>query len=414
MVKNEIKTLDHRTRFMNCLRGLEIDRLPFIEMAGAPWAYSYVQRWDLQGVPLGSDPRLFFGFDCADVSGAEQGFEKVPVDWYAVPRFPEYALPDEGEYKRRIDGRWGRARREVPSADPAHPIEVRIFEDTRVRSRADWLEFKKRFRHTPEGRYPEDWERWTAHSKMASHPIALELMGLFSAFTNVLGWAEETGMYVSFYDRPEFVHEIIDHFTELNLTVSEKALAEARVDFVKLGDQIAGDDRPFISPKQMEQFFLPGYRRMIDHLRNRGVEVIIYNADGNVLPFVPMLVDIGIDGLMGLPRPMDMAGLRARYGNALCMIGGIDRWVLLKSKEEIEREVDHTLALARKGRVIPCLNASILPETPLENYRHYAEYLRSNLTVPLYQGMVKNKMKTAEAQRTQSVKRQRAKTQKLM
>ena len=102
--------MDHRTRFMNCLRGQPIDRLPFIEICGMPWCWSPLQAWDKQGIHRGTEPRSYFGFDCADVPEAVAGYEVVPIDWYAVPRFPEYELPDDGPYRRRIDGRWGQTR----------------------------------------------------------------------------------------------------------------------------------------------------------------------------------------------------------------------------------------------------------------------------------------------------------------
>ena len=364
---------------MNCLRGLEIDRLPFIEVAGMPWCYHEIQGWHHQGIPSGSEPRLAFGFDCADVDGAVKGFEDVPVDWYAVPRFPEHTLPDEGPYKRRIDGRWGLTRKDIPRESGESPIEVRVFVDPLVRTPEDWQEFKEHFRITPEGRYPEDWDRWVAHSKTASHPIVLGIGGFFGVLTNVLGLEGETGLFMSLYDRPELVREIVEHCIEFDIAVIDKALVEARIDFVAFGEQIAGDDGPMIAPAIVKEFFLDGYRRVVEHVRGREIDTMVFRADGNVLPFVPMLVDAGFNGLMGVPQKMDMAGLKKRYGDNICMIGGIDRWALTKSKAEIEREVDAKMAVARQGRVILCVDGSVTPEVSLENYRHYAQYLRKSI-----------------------------------
>ena len=160
--------MDCRTRLMNCLRGLEVDRLPFIEVAGMPWCYQEIQGWHYQGLPLNTEPRLAFGFDCAEIEGAVKGFEEAPVDWYAVPRFPEPALPDDGPYRRAIDGRWGRAVRGILPCDAQTQIGVRIFEDHVIGTPEDWPAVREHFRLTPEGRYPEDWARWTAHSRSAA------------------------------------------------------------------------------------------------------------------------------------------------------------------------------------------------------------------------------------------------------
>jgi len=364
--------MNHRTRFMNCLRGRKVDRLPFVERCGMPWCFTASQAWHKQGIPVGSEPRLAFGFDCADVPEAVRGFEAVPCDFYAVPRYEEYELPDQqDEYQRRIDGRWGRTVKRVRAR-----ISTRVFENPLVHNHDEWLEFRKHFAFSPDGRLPDDWSAWAEHSRSAEHPIALELLGGFSALTNVIGMDEPTGMLTGFFDNPELIHDIAAHFVELNLVCADKVLDEARVDFVIMGDQIAGDDRPLISPRIYREFFLPGYRRTVEFLRGKGMDVILYGADGNVLPFVDMLMDIGVNGFMGVPEKMELPGLLEKYGGRICIVGGVDRWALLRSPEEIEAEAKRKAALAAGGRVIPCVDGSVMPETSLENYRHYARCLR--------------------------------------
>lgn len=374
--------LNHRTRFMNCLRHLPVDRLPFIEIHGMPWCYSYTQRWDLQGIPDGSEPRLAFGFDCADAEPrAVQGFETVPIDWDMVPKWPVHEIPFDGKYIRWVDPRCGAIKKAIPSPDPDHPMQVRVVESPpHVRDRATWQRYQKRYRATPEGRYPDNWCEWIEHARTAEHPIMLNMQGLTGPVRGAIGDEGETGFFYSLFTNADFVHELADYFTEFLIAVADKALQEAPIDFVMLGDQIAGDDRPFLSPKLMETFFMDGYRRIIRHLRSRGVDLILYNADGNVRPFVSMLVEAGVDGFGGIPRQMDPVAMKDQYGDKICMIGGIDRWVLLKSKAEIEREVDAKIELAQRGRYIPCLCGGVLPETTLENYRHYAAYLREQIT----------------------------------
>ena len=374
--------MDHRTRFMNCLRGLPVDRLPFIEIGGMPWCYSHMQRWDLQGIPMGSEPRLKFGFDCADEPSAVIGYERVPVDWYCVPRFPEYDLSDEGGYKRRIDGRWGQICKNAVPDDSERPIQVRIFEKPLVKTEDDWLWYKEHLRPTPEGRYPEDWDKWVVHSQEASHPIVLHLSGFFSTLTTTIGLDEPTGMFMSFHDRPDFIHKIVSDLVEWVIGVSDKALSEAQIDMAILGEQIAGDEGPMIGPRQVQEFFLDGYRQIVEHLNSHGIDMIMFSADGNSAPFVDMLTDIGIKGFFGVPKEMDPAGMRTRHGDELAIIGGIDRWALVKSKVDIKREVDRIMQLARRGSFIPCLSAGVLPETSLDNYRYYADYLRKQIMEP--------------------------------
>ena len=71
-----------------------------------------------------------------------------------------------------------------------------------------------------------------------------------------------------------------------------------------------------------------------------------------------------------------MPGLKRRYGDRICMIGGIDRRILSETLDIIECEVREKVNLARQGRIVPCLSGQVLPEVPLSAYRHYAECLR--------------------------------------
>ena len=69
-----------------------------------------------------------------------------------------------------------------------------------------------------------------------------------------------------------------------------------------------------------------------------------------------------------------------RHGDELAMIGGVDRWALVKTRQDIAREVDEVMQLVRRGRFIPCVCGSVLPETSLDNYRYYTEYLWQQIT----------------------------------
>jgi len=254
---------------------------------------------------------------------------------------------------------------------------VRVFIDTAVHSRDEWRQTRDYFRPSPQGRYPKDWDQWVEHSRKATHPIGLSVLGLFNCLTDLtLGLEGETGLLVSLYDRPALVREIIEHFTEFILHVYDKALTEASIDFVMIGDQMGADTAPFLSPEHFRAFFFDGYRRIVDHFRHR-VDVVFYGA-GNVKPYVPMLAEVGFNGLMALPREADMQHIVAQYGDRFCYWWCIDKWALMGSRTDMEGEVDHKLAIAREVPFVPCLN-ELLGGVPFENYRHYAQYLRQRI-----------------------------------
>jgi uroporphyrinogen-III decarboxylase len=69
---------------------------------------------------------------------------------------------------------------------------------------------------------------------------------------------------------------------------------------------------------------------------------------------------------------MDIVRVRETYGTRLAFIGGIDKHVLRRSREEIEAELEYKVPpMVRTGGCILGLDHRIPNGTPLQNYRFY-------------------------------------------
>jgi uroporphyrinogen-III decarboxylase len=69
---------------------------------------------------------------------------------------------------------------------------------------------------------------------------------------------------------------------------------------------------------------------------------------------------------------MDIVRLRQQYGTRLAFMGGIDKHVLRRSKEEIVAELEYKIPpVVRTGGCVLGLDHRIPNGTPLENYRFY-------------------------------------------
>ena len=364
--------MTYRERFLNTLTGTPVDRLPYIEWGLFNRCFTY-SRWD-RWIGSDTDPRFYFGFDNAKFM---RGYEEVPVDWFAVPRFEATALPNDGRYIRRIEPSYGQVVRELPT-DPLRPMVVQVFEDHPVKGRDDWLRFKERFKLTTEGRFPSNWSNWCEHAKSADHPIGLLLRGPTYAASAAMGLEGDTGMLLSVYDRPELLAEILDHFLKLAMICTNKVLEDSRVDLVVLIDDVGGDSGTLFGPATMKRFFLPAVASLVSLIREYGVELILLRQRGNLNDVLDLYVSRGINGLYGVNNAngMQLGRLLERYGDTMCFIGGIDVRVLRGSNKTIEEEVMRKVDLARRGRIIPCLGTHILPETTFDRYRYYASALR--------------------------------------
>ena len=80
-------------------------------------------------------------------------------------------------------------------------MQVRIFEERPVKTRADWLKLKERFRLSIEGRFPKDWAQRCEHSRTAEHPVDLLLRGPSKAAWAALGLEGKTGLFPGVNDR---------------------------------------------------------------------------------------------------------------------------------------------------------------------------------------------------------------------
>ena len=263
---------------------------------------------------------------------------------------------------------------------PAHETEfpVRVFAGAAVHDRSDWLRVKERYQPAPEGRYPADWPAIAQRTRKAEHPIGLSVPGLYTCVNNfALGMDGPDGLLMSVHDRPGFVREIVEHFAEFVPAVYEKAMREARIDFVVMADQNGSDDAPFLNPDLFRELFFDGYRRVVGYFRDR-VDIVLGKIAPHVTPYLPMALELGFTGLSYVPRQVNVEYLVEQYGDRLCYMRCIDKWALLRSQQDIAAEVDHKVSLAGRARVIPCLN-EILDGVPFENYRFYAEYLRGRI-----------------------------------
>jgi hypothetical protein len=369
--------MTYRQRFLNTLSGRPIDRLPFIEWGLYTFCFGYSQ-WG-RYIGKNTDPRVFFGFDN---SGFSRGYEGVPIDWFALPRFKTRDLSSADGYLRRVEPLFGQVVRELPR-NAERPMEVRIFEEHPVKTEDDWLRLKDRFTLSTEGRFPADWDRWCEHSRNAQHPIALVLRGPSKALDSAIGLEGEKGIFYGIYDRPDFVKEILDHFTKLTLLCAEKALQDARIDLIVIIDEMAGNSGLLFSPEILNEFFLPPIDRFTSLASSYGLEIVLLYQRGNLNDAIDVYRSCGITGLIGVEdhNGMHLEELLKKYGNRLCFLGGIDGRVLRETKGMIEAEVEYKVDLSRHSRVIPCLSTHVYPEIEFSKYYHYVRCLKRALGV---------------------------------
>jgi uroporphyrinogen decarboxylase len=312
------------------------------------------------------------------------GFERftplesaITIDQAPLPRYFAKTLDETADYAvlRSVDGT---KKRIIKNQNYSMPM----FLEWLVKDREDWKRLKKNLDPTDPRRYPKEWsDEYIEYLKQVDLPVEIWVNGFYGMGRTYMG----TVPFVSaFYKDPRLVREMMDFQADFMVEILRKAVEEVgpSIDMVVIHEDMAYKHGPHVSPKLFREFILPGYKKVTSYLRKHGVETIIVDCDGNVVPLIPLFIEGGVNGLWPLEvaAGVDVVGLSKEYGKSLRLIGGMDKRVLMKSKDAIEREVQSKLPyLKEAGGYIPTIDHVIPPDVPLENFRYYADCIKKLL-----------------------------------
>ncbi|MHC4247623.1 MAG: uroporphyrinogen decarboxylase family protein [Planctomycetota bacterium] len=177
------------------------------------------------------------------------------------------------------------------------------------------------------------------------------------------------------FTEPEVVEAVLGHIVDYYAGTSRKifdAAADA-IDIFFIGNDFGSQTGPLVSPAMFESFLLPHLKRLVDLGHDYGLKVQLHCC-GGFAPFVPMMIDAGLDGLHAVQPScagMDLATLKEEFGDRVLFNGGIDsHHALIKgTPESVREEIRRVLETMMPGGgfVAGASHDSILEETPVEN-----------------------------------------------
>lgn len=189
------------------------------------------------------------------------------------------------------------------------------------------------------------------------------------------------GFAFALKDDPDLVHEVLRRYVDWQLAVTQ-TLIEMGFDFLWCFDDIAYKTGPFCSPDDFREFMLPAMQRSAEAITIPWV----FHSDGDLMSILDDILSLGPAGLHPLePGPMDLAEVKARYGDRVCLIGNVsvDR-LSAGTPEEIRQIVRSCIETGGPGGgyMISSSN-SIPPYARPENVRAMAEAIRDHAAYPL-------------------------------
>jgi hypothetical protein len=350
-------------RFIRCMTGEPIDRVPFgVGLGWYPWQQT-LDRWRRES----GRPDL----DAGEALGCE-GDNAAPAMHAGIwPAFERKVLQETDEFIV-----W-RDERGITKRDRRDGLSMPDFLDYPVKCRRDWDKLKaERLALDAPGRIEQDWQ--TFRRRIAGEGLAVRVgeypFGVFGTPRDFLG-AEE--LLVAFYDDPEMVRDMMEHLTGLWLHLWERVARHVRIDQIHIWEDMSGRQGSLISPQMVNEFMMPCYDRIAAFAKRHGVRVMSVDTDGYCGQLVPIMMDHGVNVFMPfeVQAGNDPFEYRRQYP-ALGIIGGLDKRALARGRTEIDLEVEKARRLIDRGRYIPGFDHLIPPDVPWQNMQYAAKRIR--------------------------------------
>lgn len=214
-----------------------------------------------------------------------------------------------------------------------------------------------------------------------SYLITANIFGAFDTLRMLMG---DENACIVYYTDPDLAKDILSTIADMTVKVFERALEKIHVDQLMIHEDMAGKSGPMVGPKQVEEFYMPYYRKVWDLFSSHGTSIFQMDSDGNIDAIIDVLMECGINSIYPVEpaSDMDIVKVRKKYGSKLMMFGGIDKHVLRGTKEDIRRELEYKMQpIMQQGGMVFGLDHRIPNGTPLENYRYYVDLGREILGI---------------------------------
>ncbi|MDR0473332.1 MAG: hypothetical protein LBH43_06645 [Treponema sp.] len=339
------------------------------------FGFYVLDKWKAEGhiSPNASDAELggLFGFDppgkfhLDSLGWCEAGFSPV---------FEEKVLEDQGDYELVQDF----AGRTVKYFKGRRSGFMPDYVDHPVKDQKSWEEncLWRMDPKSPERKAGiQNAVQGAATAAAEGQVICANLVGGYMYLRSLIGPLEL--MYM-FHDDPILIHRCMEAWFVLADAVYAEMQKETVFDEVFFAEDICYNHGLLISPDLVREFLFPYYRQLISNIKSRQLDksrtfYFQVDTDGFSDPAIPLYKELGLNYLSPFEAASGCDVVRTgKECPELLILGGIDKRILAKSKDAIDREVDRIMPeMVKRGGYIPTCDHGVPEEVPFENYLHY-------------------------------------------
>ena len=165
--------------------------------------------------------------------------------------------------------------------------------------------------------------------------------------------------------------KIVDFYVRA-LTVFLEA-TKGKLHAILIGDDMGSQRSLMLSPALVEEFVIPGAKKLIDLAHSYGVKVI-YHSCGSIIDIIPQLIEAGADvihPIQALATGMDPENLKEKFAGQVAFCGGVDTQELLPggSPDDVKAAVRHLRDLFPTGLIISPSHEALQSDVPPENIK---------------------------------------------
>lgn len=318
----------------------ETDRIPITDV---PWETT-LKRWKREGMPDVSFEE-YFGLDKIVSVGVDNS-----------PRYPRETVEETDEY-RIYTTSFGATLKQWKNK-----TSTPEFVDFRIKTPDDWKAAKERIKPSADR---IDWKRLENNYRTwQEQGYWIEAGGWFG-FDVTHSWMVGTErVLMGMVTDPEWVKDMFDTLLEVNLALLDMIWEKGyRFDSFKWYDDMGYKQHQFFSMAMYRELLQPSHQKAMDWAHNKGMRTHLHSC-GDVNPFVPILVDMGLDCLnpLEVKAGMDPLKLKREFGKELVLHGGIDAVLWNQTERILEEIVEKVPALKEQGGYIFSSDHSI-PDT---------------------------------------------------
>jgi len=292
-----------KERFSLIFNHRTADRIPIIDY---PWPAT-IERWQNEGLPRGMDFEDFFDIDSVAHIGVDNS-----------PRFETKVIDETDDYITTFTP-WG-----VTLRNWKHAASTPEFLDFTIINPETWAKAKKNISPTKDR---INWQHLEKHYKTWRKNGKWIVADLFFGFDVTHSWVVGTErILIALIENPEWIKDMFNHQLEVSLALLDMVWnAGYEFDSIFWPDDMGYKGTQFFSRDMYREILKPFHKRATDWANNKGIKAHLHSC-GDVHPFIPDFIDIGIDALnpLEVKAGMNPILIKKQFGDKLVLHGGVN------------------------------------------------------------------------------------------